>query len=162
VLAAGPGERRGSEEWRPYGSWDPGEDPEATAVPTVEVWLAPDPEVKGWLAAADAAEAVDLIVNVAGPAQPGAVILTFAADGQGELDLLLPAMLVDVVARAAILSGDPLVLTATTTSGPLDPRWWARIARHEPDLTFVADPTSVRAAVRRQVAPGSGDPFDDG
>ena len=147
VLGVTPGWRRGSEEWRPYGSWEPDEVPDQVQVPTVEVWLAPDPEVKAWLASADAAEVVDLTVNDPGPDQPDGVILTFATPGRGELDVLVPVAVVDVVARAALFTGDPLVLTATTTSGPLEPRWWARPARHEPDLTFVADAASVRQAV---------------
>jgi hypothetical protein len=151
VLGASPGARRGSDEWRPYGDWEPAEVAEEMWVPTVEVWLAPDPDVKAWLAAADAAAEVDLRVNEAGPGQLDAVILTFATPGQGELDLLVPAALVDVVARAALLTGDPLVITATTTSGPLEPRWWAQRARHEPDLTFVADAGSVRRAVLWQL-----------
>ena len=147
VLGAAPGWRRGTEEWRPYGSWEPGEVPDRIRVPTLEVWLAPDPEVKAWLASADAAEVVDLTINDPGPDQPDGVILTFATPGRGELDVLVPVVLVDVVARAALLTDDPLVLTATTTSGPLEPRWWARRAQHEPDLTFVADAASVRHAV---------------
>lgn len=158
VVGAAPGSRRGSDEWRPYGDWEPGEAADELWVPTLEVWLAPDPDVKAWLAAADAAEEVDLSVNDAGPGQPDAVILTFATPVQGELDVLVPAALVDVVARAALLTGDPLVITATTTPGPLEPRWWAQPARHEPDLTFVADAGSVRRAVLWQLGqrPGPG------
>lgn len=153
VLGASPGMRPGSEEWRPYGAWEAGEVAEDVLVPTVEVWLAPDPEVKAWLATADDNEAVELSVNEPEPARADTVILTFTTPEQGELDLLMPAVLVDVVARAALLTGDPLVITVTTTSGPLDARWWARPARHEPDLTFVAEPYSVRAAVLAQVPP---------
>ena len=161
VLAVGPGERRGNEEWRPYGEWEPGEDADHLVVPTLEIWLAPDPDVKAWLASADATEAVELSVNEAGPDHPGEVILTFATPGQGELDLLLPASVLDVVARAALFTGDPLVLTATTASGSLDARWWSRAGRHEPDLTFVADPASVRSAVLLQRSADSADPFED-
>lgn len=161
VLAAGPGERRGNEEWRPYGDWEPGEDATDVVVPTLEIWLAPDPDVKAWLASADANEAVELSVNQAGPDSLGAVILTFATPGQGELDLLLPASVIDVVARAALYTGDPLVLTVTTASGSIDERWWARPGRHEPDLTFVADPASVRSAVLLQRSAGSGHPLED-
>lgn len=152
VLGASPAMRRGSDEWRPYGSWEPGEVADELLVPTLEVWLAPDPDVKGWLAAADDNEAVDLSVNQPEPPRPENVILTFATPEQGELDVLLPTALVDVVARAALLTGDPLVITVSTTSGPLDARWWARPARHEPDLTFVADPESVRSALLWQLA----------
>lgn len=159
VLGAVPGSRRASEEWRPYSGWEAGEDPDELAVPTLEVWLAPDPDVKGWLAAADAADAVNLTVNEAEAAGTDAVVLTFGVEGLGELDVLVPAALVDVVARAALLTGDPLVITATTTSGPLAPRWWAQPARHEPDLTFVADPQSVRRAVLWQTTAGT-DPAD--
>ena len=147
VLGAAPGARQGTEDWRPYGAWEPGEVAEDISVPTLEIWLAQDPDVKAWLASVDAAEVVDLAVNDPGPDQPDAVILTFATPGQGELDVLLPLALVDVAARAALFTGDPLVVTATTTAGPLEPRWWARPAQHEPDLTFVADPGSVREAV---------------
>ena len=152
VLGAMPGSRPGSEEWRPYGSWEPGDVAHELLVPTVEIWLAPDPDVKGWLAAADAAEEVELCVNEPGSGQRGSVVLTFATPHQGELDVLVPAALVDVAARAALFTGDPLVITATTTTGPLEPRWWAQRSRHEPDLTFVADPASVRQAVLWQSA----------
>lgn len=161
VLGALPGSRFGREEWRPYGDWDPVVVAGDRPVPTVEVWLAPDPDVKGWLAAADAAEAVDLIVHEAGVDQPDQVILTFTTPEHGELDLLVPAALVDVVARAARFTGDPLVITATTTSGPLGPRWWGRLPRHDPDLTFVADAASVQHAVHTQTTHRPGPPPPD-
>jgi hypothetical protein len=147
VLGAFVGSRVGSEEWRPYGNWEPGEVAADLAVPSVELWLAPDPDVKAWLAAVDAGEAIDLVVGGAEGDPDDSVVMTFESPEHGALELVVPAALVDTVARAALFTGDPLVITATTAPGPLEVRWWARAPHHEPDFVYVADPQSVRRAV---------------
>ena len=149
VLGAWSGLRPGLEEWRPYGTWAPGVRAEDLLAPSVEVWVRHEPEVKAWLARAEEADVVELELVGAPPGELDRVALAFTTPGARGLDVAVPRTLVDLTARAALLAGDPLVLTVSTTPGPLEPLWWARTPDHDPDLTFVTGPGALREAVVR-------------
>lgn len=149
VLGAWAGLRAGLEEWRPYAGWAPGARADDLLAPSVEVWVHHEPEVKAWLARAEEADAVELALAPPPPADLDRVALAFTTPGARGLDVAVPRVLVELTARAALLTGDPLVLTVTTNPGPLEPLWWARTPDHDPDLTFVTEPGALRDAVVR-------------
>jgi hypothetical protein len=149
VLGAWPGLRTGLEEWRPYGAWAGDDRADDRLAPSVEVWVRHEPEVKAWLARAEEADVVELELVPPPPADLDRLALAFTTPGARGLDVAVPRALLELTARAAILGGDPLVLTVTTTPGPLEPLWWARTPDHDPDLTFVTEPAALRAAVVR-------------
>jgi hypothetical protein len=154
VRGAWPTYRRGHEDWRSAAEWPADVEHEVgnlaeLFLPTVEVWVADTP---------DAREAFDVVggqrVRVSFDESvredyDGVVVGVESAEVPGVgFEVALPASLLELTARAAMLAGDPMLLAFDLVTGPLEPEWWMRTPQQEADLVVACRARAVRTGTK--------------